>query len=72
MEGATASALDLLALLGGGVVGGLDVGLAFVSSHFSYSGGVHRPHGAVMFAWLRPHSSAHWPVKTVPASLPGS
>ena len=22
-----------------------------------------------MFAWLRPHSSAHWPVKTVPGEL---
>ena len=41
------------------------------SSHFSYSDGVTARTWAVMFAWLRPHSSAHCPVNVVPAYLAG-
>src|SRR6476660_1811318 len=40
-------------------------------SHASNCVGVNATTLADMLAWLRPQSSAHWPVNAWPASLPG-
>src|SRR5947209_12639576 len=41
------------------------------ASHASKCCGVMATTLAIMFAWLRPHHSAHWPLNMWPASRPG-
>ena len=63
---------DALALARGGLVGPLGSRRFWlVEPGLEVRRASPRSTSAIMLAWLRPQSSAHWPVKIVPASLPG-